>query len=266
MGRFFRPSAPCILGVLLVSSLPTPANAQLKSFAAIGILALDPPQPGTEKPYKSLTTYLKDLSDDKKLRELQILQSPTNPELTADRAERFARCALRTDLPKPRVFGLVCRDYAGQYVGTLRAATTVQFQKTLRRMRSDDISPRARPLTQYEFVHVVSFEPIEPGLAYAASLADLLRVEGPWKVVQAPLMVPPSATDRVLKCQFYMRPDISMRFMFLKLFDSEGELVRAFYRYSSSNATKNLRDVVQELLDAWRADEEIYKPLPGGPG
>lgn len=266
MGRFFRSSAPCLLGVLLVSSLATPANAQLKSFAAIGTLALDPPLPGTEDAYQSLTVYLKDLSENQ---EVQILQSPANPELPADRAERFARCTLRTDLPKPRPFGLVCRDYAGQYLGTLRATTTFQFQKTLRSIRSDVIGPRARPLTQYEFISVDYGGTNEGGVNAARYVADLLRSDGPWQVVQWIPQLSSSGTDRILRCAVSHRAATAWwkygndpGYMSLKLYDTADHVVRVFFWYPGGNATKNLQKAVRVLLNAWRADEEIYKPLP----
>ena len=260
MGRFRGSSAPCILGVLLLSSLPTPANAQLKSFAAIGILALDPPLPGTEKAYKSFLSANQ---------EVQVLEAPTNPELKFYRAEQFARCTLRTDLPKPRPLGLVCRDYAGQYVGTLRATTTSEFQKTLRSIRSDQVGPRARPLTQYEFIYVDSRRNEGP-LNYARYMEELLRPAGAWRVVPSPDMVPPSATDRVLRCEVdrasptpWRDPRLIHGGMTLRLSDSTDQVVRRdFFWYPSSNAKKDLQKAVRELLDAWRADEEIYKPLP----
>ena len=266
MGRFFRSSARCILGVLLVSSLATPANAQLKSFAAIGILALDTPLPGTEKAYKSLTYYLKDLSENQ---EVQILQLSTNPELTADRAERFARCTLRTDLPKPRPFGLVCRDYAGQYLGTLRATTTFQFQKILRSIRDDVIGPRARPLTQYEFISIENGGMNQGGVNAARYVADLLRADGPWRVVQWIPQVPFDDADRVLRCAVSHRAATAWwkygndaGYMSLRLYDTTDQVVRVFFWYPGGNATKNLQKAVRVLLDAWREDEEIYKPLP----
>jgi spore maturation protein CgeB len=52
--------------------------------------------------------------------------------------------------------------------------------------------------------------------------------------------------------------------MTVRLSDSTDQVVRRdfFWGSTSSNATKDLQKAVRALLDAWQADEEIYKPLP----
>ena len=128
MSGFFRSSAPYVLGVVLLCTLPLSAHAaQLKSFAAIELVALDPALPGTEKAHREFAKYLNRQMERGDLR----FWSGTKPELSPEGGGlRFVRCTLRTDFPKPLPLGLQCRDYVEQYVGTLRAGTVAELKKT----------------------------------------------------------------------------------------------------------------------------------------
>jgi hypothetical protein len=273
MVAFFRTSASCLVALVLVCCAAPPATAQLKSFAAIRVLAVEPPLPGTQKAHKELMKFLTGHTN------LEVVRLRTNgPYVSPSKPERFARCTLRTDLPKPSSFGLECHDHAGLYVGTLRTRTMEELKDRCLKIPCDRCGPRAMPLTQYEYIW---FEPSHIGVAwYDDYVADLLRADGSWQVLQPragvpPLFrpLPPDDSNRGLRASISLRPkpdlfDVDPGFLQLMLFDASGQAVRDFVdrHPGTGDVRPKLQKIARWLIDARREDEEIYKPLPKGPG
>jgi len=273
MHAFFRSSASCLVALVLLCCAAPPAAAQLKSFAAIRVLALEPPLPGTEKAHKELMKFLTGHTN------LEVVRLRTNgPYLSPSKPDRFARCTLRTDLPKPFSFGLECRDHDGLYVGTLRTRTMKELEDRCLNIPEDRCGPRAMPLTQYAYIW---FEPPNIGEAwYNDYVADLLRADGSWQVLQPrtgvpPLfrLLPPDESNRGLRANLSLRPkpdfsSLDPGVLQLMLFDASGEAVRVLVDHhpGTGDVRPKLQKIARWLIDARREDEEIYRPLPKGPG
>jgi hypothetical protein len=184
------------------------------------------------------------------------------------RVEPIARCALRTDLPKPESLALECRDWAGKYVGTLRARKPRELRDRLWIYLKENSRPPgccnafdAAPLHEYRFVAVYD-NGAGSGAAY---VSDLLRADGFWQVVGSEAMVPSGETDRLLRCS------VNTRFAgaywgstgaTLSMENSAGRHVATARGWSGWGARRSVQDAVQSLIEMRQLDEAVHRPLP----
>lgn len=267
MQCFLRSAVWVVVGALNLCGSPPPAAAQLRSFAAIKSIELDPPLPGTEKACRELAESLKVCPrfqpDWDPCRDFH----PPPP----------AHCTLRADLPKPRVLGLECHDPAGRYIGTLRAKRINELSTRLCEYSyRSEATPETLPLTEYRYIFV---RLAEARRGFAASdpwvadyVAQLLRAEGAWQVLTSRDMLPAGEADRLLECRVSGASHSSFAegvahggVSRLTLVDSAQNIVRGITGQSDWTGVRgSLRHAVDNLMNELRLDEEVHKPLPPG--
>ena len=200
MDSFLRSAVCGVLGALHLCGSPPPASAQLRSFAAIRSIELDPPLPGTEKAYKELAELLKPWNK----------SQPKEDPFWGPHPPPPASCTLRADLPRPRILGLECRDPAGTYIGTLRAKRITELWTRLCDYCFNSYAARdTLPLTEYRYIFVRLEErrPWETqGEPWVADyVAQLLRAERAWQVLTSRDVVPAGEADHLLECRVFGR-------------------------------------------------------------
>ena len=256
-----RPSI-CSLTILLVVAWPQTAPAQeLRSFAAIRRIILDPPLSGTEDTHRKVAEIVQPFGEVR-------YHNPALPEFLQS-TPPLAYCTVRTDLPKPRALGLICRNAAGTHIGTLRARQLKELRDLLYSALASGATSGTLPLNQYRYLYVRPTTKQERNPWAGDFVADLLRDTGAWDVVSSRDRVP--AGERLLECDVdagvtwgdVTDPYIVQASARLLLTDRDGGVVRSIVRDCGwPSAHSCLRGVVRLLLDQRQRDEEIHQPPP----
>ena len=142
--------AAAAVGVL--SGVPRPANAQLRSLHAVRYIKLDPPTPQAENLHRQLTAWLQLYLRLVEFPESLPAEEPKWSWSEPGPRSRFAHCALRTDLSAPQKIGLECSDYAGHYIGTVRFADEGELRRWVDELVFNQ--PVARPLSAVRSIFV----------------------------------------------------------------------------------------------------------------
>src|SRR5262245_47617370 len=252
----------------LVMLLPAqPALAQVRAFAAIKYLVLDPPTSGTEKVHLDIAKWL---------RPRQLLVESLDRIPSADRS-LFARCRLRADLPRPHTLAFECVDSAGAHVGTKKFTSAKDWRPWFEE-QSFGTHADARPLHTTRFVLVERFDVAaragdDPN-GFRASVEEQLRAGGLTVVDSTEGLSDADLTHNFLRCS--IRPLVAGRGDLyyasagssIVLIDSAGRTVRHFVGWVRGAAflsrdavgKRSLRDAVRKFLEARVDDADIYSP------
>jgi hypothetical protein len=265
MSHHFQSSVCGLAIVCLGTCLHSAAAQDLTSFAAIRRITLDPALSGTEDAHRQVTEVLRGFGEYQNL-------NPHLPEFLQS-TPPLAYCTLRTDLPKPRVLGLTCRNAAGTYIGTLRARKVTELRDVL----VHSLDPRATagtlPLNQYRYLYVRPTTKSERNPWAGDYVAELLRKSGAWNVVSSRDQVPAGA--RLLECEvgagvnwgdILVDSHVVEAAAALLLTDRDGGTVRSIERRCDWPAPRScLRGAVRLLLEHRQRDEDIHQPLSPEP-
>jgi hypothetical protein len=159
---------------------------------------------------------------------------------------------------------LACSDFAGQYVGTIRANNENEL---LRRLRGvlDDPSNAARPLTAVRYIVVL---PIRDDRHQIRDyVKELLRVSGSFTALDSEDEVPADQREYVVWAHISLSSSINNFYVSissLSLRDGHGMGVRTFdgldLGLSPGAIVRHaMREAVQKLIRARAEDEEIYR-------
>jgi len=245
--------------------LSQPAAAEVRAFAAIQYMALDPPAPGAEKIHADISRALRSW------RRLAA-SADTVPEKWR---RQFARCAVRTDIPAPAVLALECADVDGTYIGTKRFTSARGWREWLLRQLSVP-HPDARPLhaTRYVQVELDGRRFADDRHGFRAYVENLLRAGG-LTVVKSTEGLPSEELERGF-LKISLRPliggsgteifDVNSVSSIVTI-DSAGRPVRhfigstgTFLKLEGALGRDGLRAAVEQFLEAWREDAVIYDP------
>ena len=246
------------------------AHAQLRSLAAMKYLALEG-SPGAERQTQALRTH-------KMFRYRQSLMVSTLDRVPAQDHPYFARCVVRTNLPKPLSIGLECYDAVGAYVGTKQAANVDQLAYEVWRAVTYG-SPSARPLHSYRYIYV---EPFHDRYGRFDLLVNELRQAAVFTVINQheALFMPEPERDLILRCsldhiEIYDPPwVVGKTVSSLLLFNVDNDKVAAvrgegkwvaFVTTEAEVRRKILESAVQDLIRARRQDEVDYAPRSPSP-
>jgi hypothetical protein len=245
--------------------LGQPVAAEVRAFAAIQYMALDAPAPGAEKIHADLSRALRGWR-----------RLAASADAVPDKWRRqFARCAVRTDVPAPSVFALECADVDGTYIGTKRFTSARGWREWLLRQLSVPHSD-ARPLHTTKSVQVEMYGRrfADDRHGFRGYVEGLLRAGGLTVVTSTDAL---SAEDRergFLTCSIRPLVGGSGGDLFqttsqssIVMIDSAGRTVRhfigstgTFLKLEGALGRDGLRAAVEQFLEEWREDADIYDP------
>ena len=161
-----RTVAAAVVAVVLLGQ---PAAAQVRAFAAMQYIALEPPDAGAAKIHSDISQFL---------RARRRLVASLN-EVPEKGRPQFARCAVRTDIAAPAVLAIECADGDGTYVGTKRFTSSSGWREWLTR-QIGTTHPDARPLhtTKYVLVELYGRRFADDRHGFRAYVENLLRAGG----------------------------------------------------------------------------------------
>ena len=267
-----RPDAAMPLGTgltlgaaVLVASLLVPAaEAQLRAFPAIKYMLLEASDPDSEHLRQDIGAWL---------RARRRLVGTLDDVKPAER-RLFARCVVRTELPKPYALSLECVDAAGAFVGAKRFESSREWRGWLS-AQLGVVHDDARPLHTTRFVQVdrVAGRYADERLGFRSYVEEQLRAGGLTVIDSTEGLSSDDLTERYLR--FSIRalitssgePFVTSRGSSIVLIDASGRTVRHFvgstdaamFLTTAAAGRRSLRDAVNRFLDARREDAEVYQ-------
>ena len=247
--------APAALFLLSTMAIAVPARGQVRAFPAVRLIQLQAESGAEGKPFRELVQYLRNtdhLAEDA-------------ADIKEETRSGFARCIVRTNLPRPRSLALECYDFAGRYFGTLRAKGVGDMSQQLFWTINQGM-PAARPLTTFTYIYL---QPIEKaGYPWAAAyVADLVKQNGSLILVNSPEAVPPGDREQLAYCEILPEyaasggPLFATTLSGLVLRDEAGATVRRI-NGGALSARRSLANAVKALFYERDEDRETYGPPP----
>ena len=257
-----RAIAAAVVAVLLLGQ---PAAAQVRAFAAMQYIALEPPAPGAERIHADINQFL---------RARRRLAVSLN-EVPEKGRHQFARCAVRTGLAAPALLAIECADGDGRYIGTKRFTSSRGWREWLSR-QIGTTHPDARPLhtTKYVQVEMYGRRFADDRHGFRAYVENLLRAGGLTVVTSTEGLAAEDLERAFLKVS--LRPLIggsggdifeTTNSSSIVTSDSAGRTVRhfigstgTFLKLEGALGRDGLRAAVEQFLEARSEDAVIYDP------